>query len=84
MLSNDEKRKKYDLYGFEGPKLSSNSTRYNYTDASDLFKSFFSAYGFDSTSDSSFFNTFLNKKYGAGQSAGSTYFRYANSSNPTS
>lgn len=44
-LSDEEKRKKYDTYGFEGPKI--NTTRYQYTDADSIFKNFFSAYNFD-------------------------------------
>lgn len=49
ILSDEEKRKKYDLYGHDGPKVSSG---FKYSDANDLFKSFFSSYNFGTGADS--------------------------------
>lgn len=57
VLSNEEKKKKYDLYGFDGPKAT--TMKYKYADADSIFKSFFSTYGFQSKADTTFFNSFF-------------------------
>lgn len=71
------------MYGFDGAKLSSGTgtNRYNFSDANDLFKTFFSAYGFDSSSDTSFFETYLKAAFGKGTTSnGTPYYRYSNPS----
>ena len=76
VLSDEEKRKKYDLYGFDGPKISS-SAGFKYQDANDLFKAFFSRYNFDSNNDTSFFsNYFKARGAGSGGYTSSTSYRY--------
>mgnify|MGYP007068601499 FL=1 len=57
------------------------ASNFKYSDANDLFKSFFSSYGFDNTSDSSFFDAYLRAFARGGTSStgstGGTYYTYS-------
>lgn len=59
-LSDPEKRKIYDTYGFEGPKAASFS-HYDFGQANDIFANFFSRNGFDHDDDD-FFSSFFNRR----------------------
>lgn len=57
----------------------STSTRFNYNDADDLFRSFFSSYyGFEKNSpDSSFFDAYFKASAGRSGGSGNTYYKYS-------
>lgn len=54
VLSDDEKRNKYDKYGFEGGNFRSGCS---YAHADDIFKHFFGDFGFDNKDDEDFFGS---------------------------
>ena len=59
-LTDPEKRKAYDTYGFEGPKAASFS-HYDFGQADDIFAKFFTSNGFDHDDDD-FFSGFFNRR----------------------
>lgn len=69
ILSDEDKRKKYDKYGFEGANMKDS---FSFAHADDIFKHFFGDYGFDNPDDESFFGgRFFGRKrpfqsYGGG------------------
>lgn len=69
VLSDPEKRKNYDAYGFDGPKFSSASS-FNFSDADSLFERFFKNTGFDSREDEDFFSSFLGRRHKTGSRGG--------------
>jgi DnaJ-class molecular chaperone len=74
-LSDEVKKKEYDIYGHAGQKKYTQST-FSTTRADDIFKAFFSQFGFDSAFDQDIFgkrygaNTFTRRDFG---SMGSNY-----------
>lgn len=68
-LSDPEKRKIYDTYGFEGPKASTFS-HFDFNQADDIFAKFFSTNGFDNDQDGFFKDFFGRRKNGKGGSFG--------------
>ena len=56
MLSDPEKRKQYDKYGHNSPSIGSGFTSSN---ANDIFKHFFTDFGFDNDEDDVFFSPFF-------------------------
>lgn len=64
MLSDDKKRKDYDTYGFDGPKMGGGFTahHFNFSEADDLFKNFFKGFGFDNEEDEMFFGPSFGKR----------------------
>lgn len=72
------------MYGFEGPKMSTSAgNSYRFTDANDLFKAFFSQYGFDN-SENSFFNSFFeNRRAGGAQRTTYKFTTDTSSSTPS-
>lgn len=69
-LSDPEKRKTYDTYGFEGPKASTYS-HFDFNTANDLFANFFSRNGFDHDQDD-FFSSFFQRRAGKNGQASSS------------
>ena len=59
MLSDDNKRKAYDSFGFDAPK---HGTSFNFHNANDIFKHFFEDFGFDEDEDADLFTSFFGKK----------------------
>jgi curved DNA-binding protein CbpA len=59
-LTDPEKRKTYDTYGFEGPKAA-NFSHFDFGQADDIFAKFFTSNGFDHDEDD-FFNSFFNRR----------------------
>ena len=68
-LSDPEKRKIYDAYGFEGPKASTFS-HFDFNQADDIFAKFFSANGSDNDDDGFLKDFFGRRKNGKGGSFG--------------
>lgn len=66
-MSDSEKRKVYDTYGFDGPKGGNAFHHFNFNDADDLFSKFFNNHEFD---DDPFFSSFFGRKKN-GNKAGS-------------
>ena len=63
MLSDDEKKRKYDKYGHDGPKFSGfggGGFGFHFHQPDDIFKNFFSTNGFDNREDTDFFSSFFN------------------------
>lgn len=50
VLSDEKKRKDYDLYGFDGPKVGG-FHHFDFSDADSIFKNFFRSSGFDDAED---------------------------------
>ena len=67
-LSDAEKRKIYDTYGFNGPKAASFS-HFDFNQADDIFAKFFSNNPFDHDDDD-FFSSFFNRRNRGGSKQG--------------
>lgn len=68
-LSDTDKRKTYDTYGFNGPKA--NYSHFDFNQADDIFAKFFSSNPFEHDDDD-FFSSFFNRRRGKqGSSNGS-------------
>lgn len=50
MLSDEKKRKDYDMYGFDGPRVGG-FHHFDFSDADSFFKNFFRSSGFDDAED---------------------------------
>lgn len=74
-LSDPDKRKTYDMYGFNGPKADSYH-HFNFHDADDLFSRFFNNHEFD---DDPFFSSFFGNR--GGKSKGSPFGGFSMFSN---
>lgn len=67
VLTDENKRKAYDSYGFDAP---SHGTSFNFHNADDIFKHFFKDFGFDDDEDANFFGSVFGnrgKKTGLGR-----------------
>lgn len=67
-MSDEKKRKSYDNYGFGASGYGSSS--FNFKNANDIFKHFFTDSGFDDADDADFFGNFFSKSSRKGQSLG--------------
>lgn len=73
-MSDEKKRRDYDTYGFDGPKMGGFSAHhFDFGEADDLFKNFFRSSGFDNEDDEMFFGPFFSKRQSgkSGKSGGS-------------
>lgn len=70
VLSDPEKRKNYDAYGFDGPKVGGFSSNFDFSDADSIFKQFFRNSGFDNEEDEMFFGSIFGRKNKNGQRGG--------------
>lgn len=71
VLSDPEKRKNYDAYGFDGPKVGGfSSSNFDFSDADSIFKQFFRNSGFDNEEDEMFFGSIFGRKNKNGQRGG--------------
>jgi DnaJ homolog subfamily B member 6 len=67
-LTDPDKRRTYDTYGFEGPKAA-NFSHYDFNQADDIFAKFFTSNPFDHDDDD-FFSGFFNRRNNGGSSRG--------------